>query len=76
MEKFYKIAGLTVKMDSFGRAVQQAEPYRCEPCPMPDIVIESDWPEKKKFHPDWEDELGEYIATGWDFYKNCWILKA
>ena len=69
MVKYYKIAGLTVEMDSFGRTAEQAEPYRCEPCDTPQIQIESDWPEKKKFYPDWTDDLGEYIATGWSFYK-------
>ena len=27
MEQFYKIAGLTVKMDTFGRTEKQAAPY-------------------------------------------------
>lgn len=69
MVKYYKIAGLTVKMDSFGRTAEQAEPYCCDPCDAPEIIIESDWPLKKQFYPDWTDDLGEYIATGWDFYK-------
>jgi len=69
MDNYYKIAGLTVKMDSFGRTVEQAEPYRCAPCDVPQIEIRSDWMEKKKYYPDWTDDLGEYMATGWDFYK-------
>lgn len=69
MVHYYKIAGLCVKMDSFGRTIEQAEPYLCAPCDAPQIVIESDWLEKKKYYPDWTDDLGEYIATGWDFYK-------
>lgn len=69
MEQYYKIAGLTVKMDSFGRTVEQAAPYACPPCEAPQIVIESNWPEMKAKYPSWPDELGEYMATGSSFYK-------
>lgn len=69
MEQYYKIAGLTVKMDSFGRTVEQAASYACPPCEAPQIVIESNWPEMKAKYPYWPDELGEYMATGSSFYK-------
>lgn len=70
MEQYYKIAGLTVKMDSFGRTVEQAEPYKCAPCEKPQIVIESNWPELKEQYPRWSDNLGEYMSTGTLFYRH------
>lgn len=70
MEKYYRIAGLTVKMDSFGRTVQQAEAYRCDPCEPADIVITSNWEAVKQAHPEVDDDTGEYLCTGSSFYKN------
>lgn len=42
MMAHYRIAGLAVQMDSFGRIAKQTEPYRCAE-ERPDIVIYSDW---------------------------------
>ena len=69
MEKFYRIAGLTVKMDSYGRTVEQAEAYRCAPCADPDIVICSAWEKMKHKYPEWSDDVGEYLYSGSSFYK-------
>lgn len=69
MEQYYKIAGLTVKMDSFGRTVEQAAPYLCEPCQDPQIVITSNWSEMKQRYPMCSDDVGEYMATGTSFYR-------
>ena len=69
MEKYYKIAGLTVKMDSFGRTVEQARHYETAPCETPDITVVSNWPVKKPEYPDLSDSDGEYLATGASFYK-------
>ena len=73
MENFYKITGLTVKMDSYGRTVEQAEPYRCEAVEDPDIIIQSLWEKYKTEQPEkygnWSDDIGEYLATGSSFYK-------
>lgn len=73
MEQYYKITSLTVKMDSFGRTVLQAEPYRCEPVESPDIVIQSMWETAKVTHADYyanvSDDIGEYLFTGSSFYK-------
>ena len=68
MLKYYRIAGLTVTMDSFGRTVEQAAPYECEAGPI-DFKIESYWPKVKKDYPGWSDETGEYMCTGGNFYK-------
>ena len=68
MENYYKIAGLTVKMSSFGRTVKQAEPYLCEPSE-PDIIIRSDWKALQKAQPHLSDEDCEYLCTGGSFYR-------
>ena len=70
MEKYYKVAGLTVKMDSYGRTVEQAAPYEIQPCEPVDITIESTWPKLKEKYPYLSDEDGEYLATGALFYKH------
>ena len=69
MTKYYKIAGLTVAMDSFGRTVTQAEPYLCETCEKPDIVIRSDWKRLQESQPHLSDEDSEYLMSGSSFYS-------
>ena len=68
MEQYYKIAGLTVRMESFGRTVAQAAPYLCEKG-VPDIVIRSDWKALKARQPQLSDEDCEYLCTGGSFYR-------
>lgn len=68
MEKFYKIAGLTVRMDSFGRTVEQAKPYEIPPCESVDFTVKSHWNSVKKDYPLLSDDDGEYLATGAKFY--------
>lgn len=65
----YKIAGLRVKMDSFGKTVTQAEAYRCEPFATADIEIRSNWQALKKIAPHLSDESCEYLSTGSSFYR-------
>ena len=69
MMHYYRIAGLQVKMDSFGRTVTQAEPYRCEPFETADIVIQSNWSALKERAPYLTDESCEYLSTGSSFYR-------
>lgn len=69
MEKFYKICGLTVEMESFGRTVTQAEPYICDAVEKPDIVITSRWEELRERNPHLSDEDCEYLSTGASFYR-------
>lgn len=69
MKKCYKIAGLTVSMESFGRTVHQAAPYLIESCEYVDIEIVSSWPQKKKEYPFLSDDDGEYLATGANFAR-------
>lgn len=69
MAYFYKIAGLTVEMDSFGRTVEQAKPYLCEAA-TPDIVIKSDWKILQAQQPHLSKDDCEYMYTGAVFYRN------
>lgn len=73
MERYYKITGLTVKMDSFGRTVTQAEPYLTEPVAEPDIEIRGDWQPLKERQPHLSEEDCEYLVTGGSFYRQ--LLK-
>lgn len=73
MPKYYKITGLTVEMESFGRTVTQAEPYLCEPVEQPDIRICSDWQRLKKIAGHLSDEDCEYLSSGGSFYNQ--LLK-
>lgn len=69
MAKFYRIAGLTVKMDSFGVTDEQADKYRCEKSEIVDIEIESKRDLISAKHPELTIEMCEYLASGFDFYK-------
>ncbi len=72
MEQYYKIAGLTVLMDTFGKTAAQAEDYRCEPAE-PEIVIRSDWRQLQAEAPYLSDSDCEYLVTGASFYRQ--LLK-
>lgn len=67
MKNYYKIAGLTVEMDSFGRTVEQAKPYLCEAAE-PDIVISTDWQAFQQRHPEFDDSDSEYLESAKSFY--------
>lgn len=73
MIQLYKIAGLTVAMDSFGRTVVQAEPYLIDKKDSADIMIHSDWQALQKTQPHLSDEDSEYLMTGRSFYRQ--LLK-
>lgn len=73
MTQYYKIAGLTVAMDSFGRTVEQAKPYLTEPCDNVDIVICSEWQKLKQSQPHLTEEECEYLMSGGSFYQQ--LLK-
>ena len=71
--EYYKIAGLTVAMDTFGSTLKQAQPYRCEPAEQPDVVIEAMWETYKEKllekYPNITADVGEYLYSGAKFYK-------
>ena len=69
MEQLYKIAGLTVKMDTFGRTLQQAEPYLWESAEPADITICSDRQAVLAKNPGMGDDHAEYLASGASFYR-------
>ena len=68
MEECYCIAGLIVKLNSFGRTRNQAAPYRMESVDSM-ITINSDWRQLKEKQPHLSDEDCEYISTGASFYR-------
>ena len=68
MKKYYKIAGLTIEMDSFGKTVDQAEEYLIPPQDAADIVIRSNWKLLKEKAPHLSDEDCEYLSSGSNFY--------
>jgi len=65
----YRIADLTVAMESFGRTVRQAEPYLSDEDVTPDITIRSNWRSLKETAPHLSDEDCEYLSTGGSFYR-------
>lgn len=69
MDQFYKIAGLLVQMDTFGRTEDFARPYLIEGPQTPDIVVEADWTPWKKKSDKISDASCEYLATGSSFYR-------
>ena len=68
MVRYYSIAGLTVQMDTFGRTLEQAEPYLCEKAE-PQIVINADWQGLQSRQPHLSKDDAEYISTGQFFYN-------
>ena len=67
MELYCKIAGLTVLLDSFGRTVEQAQPYACDP-EEPDIVICTK-PITNPRYANLSESDREYMASGSSFYR-------
>ncbi len=68
-EKHYKIAGLTVKMDTYGRTEYMALPYRIEEQVKSDIAIQTDYRMWKEYYPEMIPDLFEYMMTGRTFYR-------
>lgn len=69
MEQNYLIAGLRVQMDSFGRTVTQAEPYRTEESSEPDMIITSAPKSLQERQPHLSLEDCEYLSSGGSFYN-------
>lgn len=66
--KYYRIAGLCVAMDTFGRTAEQAIPYEINASENPNIEICSFAEALKKQHPHLSLDDCEYLATGHSFY--------
>ena len=69
MEQFYRIADLTVAMDTFGRTLELAQPYLTEPVQKADIYIQSDTENVAKKNPGMGSSHIEYLASGASFYN-------
>ncbi|MBE6570587.1 MAG: hypothetical protein E7658_10315 [Ruminococcaceae bacterium] len=69
MEHDYLIAGLRVRMDSFGRTLSQAEPYLTHTVGDADITITSDPQSLKEQQPHLSLDDCEYLCTGGNFYR-------
>lgn len=69
MERDYLIAGLRVRMDTYGRTETQAEAYLTETAGTPDMIVAAK-PEKfKQGQPNLSMDDFEYITTGGNFYR-------
>lgn len=69
MERDYLIAGLRVRMDTFGRTETQAEPYLTQTEGEADIVVTSRREELRARQPHLTLESCEYLSTGGSFYR-------
>lgn len=69
MDGYYRIAELTVAMDTFGRTLSQAAAYRMEMPGEADLVIQSDWKALQNRQPHLSAEDCEYLTTGGSFYR-------
>ena len=69
MERDYLIAGVRVRMDSFGRTVEQAKPYLIETEGEPDIVIQSARDSFHERNPHLTMDDCEYLCSGGSFYR-------
>lgn len=69
MQQDYLIAGLRVRMDTYGRTLTQAEAYRTETTGEPDIQIISDPEELQQRQPHLSLDDCEYLSTGGSFYR-------
>lgn len=70
MKKYYRIAGLTVEMDTHGKTELQAKDYEIAPTDHVDIRMKTCPQRFKDLHPELSEELIEYITTGAVFYRN------
>lgn len=69
MERDYLIAGLRVRMETFGRTLAQAEAYLTETVGEADIVITSEPKQLKEQQPHLSLDDCEYLCTGGSFYR-------
>jgi hypothetical protein len=69
MKRYYKIAGLIVEMDSFGKTVLQAEPYAVPDQTKSDVQIENCPEEFRNKYSETSEDSCEYIYSGASFYK-------
>lgn len=68
MEQDYRIAGLRVRMDTFGRTEALAQPYLIKGGGPADVCIRSQREYYRQRQPDTPMDELEYMGTGRDFY--------
>ena len=66
--KHYRIAGLRVAMETYGRTLDQAAPYEIEMVGEPDIIVSSFAEYIHNMNPALKMDDCEYMATGSSFY--------
>ena len=69
MANKYRIAGLLVSMESFGRTVEQAVPYLCDSQEVADFIVQSNIKAVRETFPNVTDDMAEYLSTGSSFYR-------
>ena len=70
MEIFCSIAGLNVKMDTFGRTLAQAKPYLIDPpAEEAQIIVKGNARALREQQPHLSEDECEYLATGDSFYR-------
>jgi len=72
MKEYYRIAGLLVEMETFGRTKEQASRYICIPDGPADIVIESYREILLEKYPVMGRDEAEYLGTAGNFYKQLY----
>lgn len=68
MEQLYKIAGIVVRMDTYGRALEQAQAYRYTGDEPVQMNIKSTWEQTKERFPELSQDECEYLNTGSKFF--------
>ena len=73
MGKYFKIAGLTVEMYSFGKTAAQAAPYMTDVAGK-DISIQVNLKKLKERYPALSDESCEYLGSGSNFARQLLLF--
>lgn len=69
MNQYYEIAGLKVRMDTFGKTELQARAYLCPPFPKEDMVVSGNPERLQQRAPYLDWDSCEYLSTGGSFYR-------
>ncbi len=69
MHRDYKIAGLRVRMDTWGRTASQAEAYITETTGEPDLTVAGNPEPLRAAQPHLSLDDCEYLTTGGSFYR-------
>ncbi len=69
MNQDYMIAGLRVRMDTWGRTASQAKPYAVPPAGDPDLTVQGNPQPLQAAQPHLSLDDCEYLTTGGSFYR-------